>query len=278
MMSMPLFRPSELIQYLREKGLQPKKGLSQNFLIDGNILKKIVQAADVQPGDRVLEIGPGPGALTQQLLLAGAELTAVEKDQGFAEALPDFVGQEIDVRCQDIMDFDLDSLAGDSKIKVIANLPYHLTSPILAMLTPRNDLISTVTVMVQDEVARRFSAEPGGKDYSSFTVLLDFYCEYCRYAFKVGRKCFFPAPKVDSAVLHMKLRPAPELSSEEDFFKMVRQGFQQRRKMLRKSLQGLYQAAEVEAALQEMGLPETARPEVLSLEQFLQLYKRLGSD
>ena len=281
---MPLFRPSELINYLREQGLYAKKGLSQNFLIDGNILRKIIQAADLQPGDRVLEIGPGPGALTEQILAAGANVIAVEKDSGFAEIMPDWIRrsdpeavERLQVVNADIMDFPIDEYFSPDgqRTKVIANLPYHLTTPIIAMLVKRPDLFSSLTVMVQDEVARRFVSKAGSKDYSSFTVFLEYYCGTVRYAFKVGRRCFFPAPKVDSAIVHLCPHVPREDVPEEAFFGMVRQAFQQRRKMLRKSLQPKYSAQATEQALESIDLVPTARPEQLSLEKWIALFQRL---
>ncbi len=139
-----LSNPSELLAFLRTLGVEPKKGLSQNFLIDGNIVRKIVAEAGVQLGDTLLEIGPGPGALTEALLSKGAAVYAVEKDALFAEALKRYSG--VTVFAEDIRTFNLNILPPNTK--VVSNLPYHLTSPILGLIAPRHDLFSTVTVMV----------------------------------------------------------------------------------------------------------------------------------
>lgn len=268
---MPLTNPSELQKFLESLGIHPKKGLSQNFLIDGNIVRKIVATAAIKPGDSVLEIGPGPGALTEALLEAGASLTAVEKDRVYAKALSRF--ERVQAIEGDILEFDLDQLPKGSK--VVSNLPYQLTSPILARLLPRHDLFSSVTVMVQEEVARRMVGKPSTPDYSSFTLFVNFYTRPL-YAFFVSHNCFYPRPKVDSAVVHFVLKPPPSDIDPPIFFKFVRTAFGQRRKMLRRSLKELCGGSEtVEAALNELQLNPLARPENLSLEAFILLFQKL---
>lgn len=280
---MPIYKPTELHSFLNQLGIHPKKGLSQNFLIDGNIIRKIVASSDVHPGDPVLEIGPGPGSLTQALLEAGARVLAVEKDEVLAQALERLQTPEnqLTVRCHDILTFNLrDEVPlllrkADQKTKVIANLPYHLTTPIIVKLSPLRELFSSLTVMVQDEVARRMTAQPGTPDYSSFSVFLRFYTEPS-YAFSVSKHCFYPVPKVNSAIVILKLREPP-LSEEsaEGFFKLTRTAFEHRRKMLRASLKELYSPESVQKALEGAGLNPLSRPEMLSLEQFLKLYALL---
>lgn len=276
---MPIYKPSELLEFLESLGIGPKKGLSQNFLIDGNILRKIVLAAEVAPGDTVLEIGPGPGSLTEVLLASGAHVVAVEKDEVLARALHRLnTENRLEVYCSDIMGFPVADKLGQmqqgKRAKVIANLPYHLTTPIIAMLAPMRELFSSLTVMVQDEVAARFTAAPGTADYSAFTVFLNFYSNPA-YAFKVSRNCFFPPPRVDSAVVRLDLKDPPFLPDTNAFFTMTRKAFQQRRKMLKVSLKPLYPAHEVMEALSHIGSHALARPEELSLQQFVELFKRL---
>lgn len=266
---MPRYRPKELREFLASRGLEAKKGLSQNFLIDGNIIRKIVEGAGIQPGDTVLEIGPGPGALTEALINAGAKVTAVEMDKEMAEQL-----QELDVKvhCSDILDFDLDQLEGP--IKVVANLPYHITTPILAKLLTRRDKFTSVTVMVQEEVGRRMVASPGSKVFGHLTLFLSFYSDV-HYLFKVGHNCFYPKPKVDSAVVQMVLKKPPLEEDLEGFFKMTRKAFEQRRKMLRKSLSDLYPTEKVIEAMKASQIQEQARPEELSLDDLLRLWRSL---
>lgn len=275
-----MYQPGALRHFLEELGIHPRKGLSQNFLIDGNIIRKIVQAGDVQPGEFILEIGPGPGALTEALLQAGAEVLAVEKDPVLAKALARFqVGNyRLKILCDDALKIDIEHLFSDQmKGKVIANLPYHITTPLLAMFLPLHKYFSHIEVMVQDEVARRLTAKPSTSDYSSLTVFANFYSDV-EYAFKVSKNCFYPVPNVDSAVVIFKLR-SPFLENpneQESFFKLTRTAFCHRRKMLRASLKDLYGTEQVIIALTDLGLNPQARPEELSVEEFIALFHRLG--
>lgn len=280
---MPIYKPTELRQFLEELNISPKKGLSQNFLIDGNIIRKIVEVSDVHPGDVVLEIGPGPGSLSEALLDANATVIAVEKDATLAKALERLKTQDkhLEIYCDDILKFPIEEklasyLAKDQKAKVIANLPYNLTTPILVHLVELRKTISSLTLMVQDEVARRFTAEPGTSDYSSFTVFLNFYTNP-RYSFQVSKNCFYPVPNVQSAVVILDLKTPPKVSNEEQFFLMTRTAFNQRRKMMRASLRSLYAPELVAAALTASGLNPQARPEDLSLDEFIRLFERLYS-
>lgn len=276
---MPIYKPSELMHFLEGLGIRPRKGMSQNFLIDGNILRKIVQTAEVEVNDLVLEIGSGPGSLTEILLTSGAEVIAVEKDEILAKALERLdVDNRLHIYCEDIMQFPLEEILSPllkgKKAKVIANLPYHLTTPIIAKLAPLHEIFSTLVLMVQDEVAERFVAKPGTSEYSSFTVFLNFYSNPS-YAFKVTKNCFFPPPKVNSAIVKLDLKPPILQRDVEGFFIMTRTAFQQRRKMLRVSLKDLYKSDKVSFSLSSIHLNPQARPEDLSLEQFISLYQSL---
>lgn len=259
---MPLTNVSELRAFLATLGTKPKRGLSQNFFIDGNIVRKIVESAQVSKGDVVLEIGPGPGALTEAIYEKEAKIIAVEPDRVFANALHRFAG--IDVHPISILDFDFHSIPANTK--VISNLPFHLTGPILTRLVPRNDLFKSITVVVQEEVAKRIGALPKTKEYGSLTVFLHFYADVC-YAFKVSRHSFYPQPNVDAAVVTLIPHPPPDID-EEAFFRMVRKAFQKRRKMLKKTLE----IPEIEKILEEIGENPKARPEEISLEGFLKLF------
>jgi 16S rRNA (adenine1518-N6/adenine1519-N6)-dimethyltransferase len=278
---MPIYKPSELHQFLEGLGVHPKKGLSQNFLIDGNILRKIASTAHVEPGDVVLEVGPGPGSLTEELLGRGAQVIAVEKDPVFANALSRLAPPSglLNIHCDDIMTFPVEKVLSSllpegKKAKVIANLPYHLTTPIIALLVEQRHLFSTLVLMVQEEVARRFVALPKTSAYSSFTVFLNFFSKP-HYAFTVNRQCFYPSPKVDSAIVVLELKEPPPVANREAFFKMTRTAFQHRRKMLRSSLKELYPSEKIEAVLQEIGKSPLARPEELTLDEFLKLFSLL---
>jgi len=269
---MPIYQPSELRAFLDRLSVKAKKSLSQNFLIDGNILKKIVSTAEVTNDDFIIEIGPGPGALTEMLLETGSEVIAIEKDHIFAKELSRLKGN-LEVIHGDIMKTPIEPLLNKKKkSKVIANLPYHLTTPILSKLIPMNKTLSSITVMVQEEYAQRCIANPGSPNYSSLSVFLKFYCT-AQYAFKVRRTCFYPSPRVDSAVIILALKPTPkEVSSQKTFFLMTRTAFQQRRKTLKSSLRAIYSPDSVTAALETIRKNPLARPEELSLEEFIQLF------
>ncbi len=278
---MAIYKPSELLAFLESLGISPKRALSQNFLIDRNILHKIVKTAEISPGDLSLEIGPGPGSLTEELLNAGAHVIAVEKDHVLAHALQRLnpAAGSLEIYNDDILLFPVEEIcrakmASGKKAKVIANLPYHLTTPIITMLVPMRHLFSHLIFMVQDEVAMRYVAKPDTSDYSSFTLFLNFYTNP-HYAFQVSRSCFYPSPKVNSAIIVLELKEPPKVSDEEKFFQLTRKAFHQRRKMLRSSLKELYSPDKVEAALDEVGLNRLARPGELSLEQFIAFFERL---
>lgn len=276
---MPIYKPTELHQFLTQLGIAPKKGLSQNFLIDGNILRKIVNLVKIEPGCPVLEIGPGPGSLTEMLLEHGAHVIAVEKDQILSQALERLKGEnkKLDIYCDDIMNFPLqDVFAQGSNARVIANLPYHLTTPIISQLVPMRQYFSSLILMVQEEVGRRMTAKPGSKEYSSFTIFLNFYSKPS-YAFTVSPHSFFPAPKVKSAVILLELREPPKVSDEQAFFEVTRTAFEHRRKMLRSSLKALFPPESIEKALIAIDCNPQARPEELSLDQFLQFFELLSA-
>ncbi|MDP1835477.1 MAG: 16S rRNA (adenine(1518)-N(6)/adenine(1519)-N(6))-dimethyltransferase RsmA [Chlamydiales bacterium] len=272
-----MYRPSELLLFLESIGTHPKKSLSQNFLIDGNIIRKIVETAQVVPGDLVVEIGPGPGALTEALLQAGAHVIAIEKDTVLAGALQRFSKAEnsLTVITEDVLKVRLeDHIPPGKKAKVIANLPYHITTPILTGLAPKHDMLQSITVMVQKEVAERMTAPAGNHVYGSLTVFLAFYADV-KYAFTVTRNCFLPPPKVDSAVVHLDVRKGKSVSDEDKFFKLTRSAFEQRRKMLRSSLRDLYTPEAVTKALEGLKLNPLARPEELSIDHFIRLFEAL---
>lgn len=271
---MPIYKPSELLAFLTQLGISPRKILSQNFLIDGNVIRKILACAQVTEGDLVLEIGPGPGSLTEQLLQAKARVIAVEKDFILAKALERLspLGA-LEIHSADIMEFPIEKYV-TKKAKVIANLPYHITTPIIAKLVMLQEHFSTLYVMVQEEVARRFVAKPGSKEYSSFTLFLNFFSEP-QYCFQVSKHCFFPEPNVQSAVVALHLRKLPSVSSREGFFKMTRTAFSHRRKMLRSSLKELYTPEKLKRVFEEMGLRNEVRPEELTLALWLVLFEKL---
>jgi len=275
---MPIYRPRELVDYLNKLGISPKKRLSQNFLLDGNIIKKLVALADPEAEELIIEIGPGPGAITEELLKTGAKILAVEKDAALASGLKRLQTEknQLEIFCEDILRFPLHETVKQAgkKCKLVANLPYHLTTPIITHFLPRNDLLKQLIVIVQEDVAKRFLATPGTKAYSSITVFIRFYSTP-EFGFKVSPNCFFPKPKVNSAVVKFTLRPPPIEISEASFFHLTRSAFSKRRKMLSKTLGSLYPDKPISKFLEEMGKSSKCRPEELSLTEFLKLHKRL---
>jgi len=265
---------SELIPFLKKIDAKPKKSLSQNFLIDPNIVRKIVHTADISPGDIVLEIGPGPGALTSVLLDAGAKVFAIEKDTLFAKELSRFQtpDRRLKVFEADVLDFDLKTLP--LPLKVVANLPYHITTPILEKIFSHPFI--SLTLMVQKEVAVRMAAKEGSKDYGCLSLFVQFYTTP-NGLFKVPPSCFYPQPKVDSSVIRLDSRNLPPISPDL-FFPLVRKAFQQRRKMISSSLQPLYSADQIREGLLSSGISKTARPEELSFSQWVELSKTMSTN
>lgn len=269
---MPISRKSELRDFLSDLNTFPKKRLSQNFLVDNNIVEKIVKEASLCDNESVLEIGSGPGALTEALLRTGAHVTAVEKDPLLAEKLKRF--EKLEVFSGDIRDFPFDTLK--KKSKVVSNLPYHLTSPILALLLPRFDLFSELILMVQEEVAQRMVAMRG-ENFSAFTLFVKFFSEP-KIAFRVSPNCFYPVPKVTSAVVRLKLIDRNPPFSCEGFFRLVKRAFQMRRKQLASSLREAFDPEVVRGALGIVGASPQARPEELNIEQWLEFYSALPKE
>jgi len=259
---------SDLISFLKSVDVRPRKSLSQNFLVDPNILRKIVDLAEIEPGEPVLEIGAGPGSLTSALLAKGARVYAVELDPIFAGALERFQNGNLNVFQADILKFPIEKLP--KNIKVVANLPYHITSPILERLFASS--FSSITIMVQKEVADRMASAPGSKDFGSLSVFVQFYSKIAG-SFIVPPACFYPQPKIDSTVIRLNSTPPPEVDPVK-FFGFVHKAFQQRRKMITSSL-GLPKEA-VRNVLVSIGARPDARPETLSLDQWAGLTEKLA--
>lgn len=279
---MNLFQPSELLKFLESIGQKPTKRLSQNFLIDGNILKKIVESANISEGDLVIEIGPGPGVLTEALLKKGAKVVAIEKDSGFAKALKRLEEKAgtLEVFEEDVLKFPLEevlrkNLKKNQKAKVISNLPYHLTSPIFSMILPLHEWIETVIVMIQKEVAERITSKEGSKAYSSFSIFCQFYSNP-KLLFSVSPGCFFPKPKVVSAVIECKLKAPSNEIDEARFFEFIKTLFCMRRKMICTSLKGTCYERNITQALQKLEIDEKVRPEQLSLADLISIFQTLN--
>ena len=245
-----------------------KKKFGQNFLTDRNICRKIVRAADLCENDRVLEIGPGFGALTSAILEAVPDFTAVEKDRELAA----FIRREfprVHLIEGDFLTVNLPDLAADGPLKIMGNIPYSITSPILFKLLDNRRHILSETLMMQHEVALRLVARPNTKDYGILAVQLQTFCRV-DYLFKVRRNVFRPQPDVDSAVVRIIPRPAAVDTNETAFRSFVRNAFRQRRKTLQNNLRKDYDLSGV------VSVDLTRRAESLSIEQFSLLFSELS--
>ncbi|MDO4935745.1 MAG: 16S rRNA (adenine(1518)-N(6)/adenine(1519)-N(6))-dimethyltransferase RsmA [Phascolarctobacterium sp.] len=267
--------PSVTRHILTKYKLIAKKKLGQNFLIDPSVVEKIAAAAELTPNDRVLEIGPGIGTLTQGLAESGAEVVAVELDQRLIPVLGNTLADYPNVKVMqgDILEMDIPKLIS-GPFKCCANLPYYITTPIIFALLEQNLAWERLVFMVQKEVAERIVTEPGGKDYGALSVTMQYYTEP-QIAFTVPPSSFIPAPNVESAVLVCKKREKSpvELKSLEIFFKVVEAAFSVRRKMLHNSLKNYekFNDSQVEAWLERADIDGNRRAETLSLEEFARL-------
>ncbi len=277
-----LGNPQETIAVLQKYGFRFQKKFGQNFLIDTHVLDKIIAAAEITPDDFVLEIGPGIGTMTQYLAESAREVVAVEIDKELIPILEDTLSayDNVTVINDDILKVDIEKLAQEKNngkpIKVVANLPYYITTPIIMGLFESEVPLESITVMVQKEVADRMQVGPGTKDYGALSLAVQYYAEPYIVA-NVPPNCFMPRPAVGSAVIRLtRHQEKPVQVNDASFmFRLVRASFNQRRKTLQN---GLHNASDlnipkekVVAALEQMGLPATVRGEKLSLEEFARL-------
>lgn len=275
--------PGETLRILDKYGFRARKKFGQNFLIDGNIVRGIIAAANITEEDCVLEIGPGIGSMTGLLSRSAGRVVAVEIDESLRPVLAETLADcpNVDVIWQDVLKLDLREVAeqyhGGRPLKAVANLPYYITTPILMKLLEYQGLFESITVMVQKEVADRICAAPGTKDYGAITLAVQYYSEP-RAVLEVPPSSFIPRPGVDSSVVCLKARPEPPVQEDPAWLSaVVRASFNQRRKTLANGiLNGLtvegkripVTREEVNAVLTDAGLPVSVRGETLSLAQF----------
>ena len=258
--------------------IAPRKKYGQNFLIDEGVLDDIVEGAGVTSEDTVLEIGPGVGALTAKLAEAAGKVIAVEIDDGLIPLLRGTLADHdnIEVIHGDILKTDIRSLLGEAgSCKVIANLPYYITTPVILRLLEYPDVINHITVMIQKEVAERIQAGPGGKEYGALSLAVQ-YRATARVIREVPPSCFYPQPGVDSVVIDLEMLPSPAVSvrDEKMLFDIIRDTFNMRRKTLPNALKGKrpeFTRERIEEALSDMGKPATVRGETFNLEEFARL-------
>ncbi len=278
------------IDVIKKHNLRLTKSLGQNFLNDDSVVKKIVDAADIDDRTLVIEIGPGIGSMTKELAQRAAGVVAIEIDKYLIPALNDNLSEysNIDIINQDVMKADIDSIIAEyrekynaSSVKVVANLPYYITTPIIMRFLEEISGITGMVFMVQKEVAQRMVSGPGTKEYGALSVAVQFYSKPA-IIFDVPPHCFIPQPEVHSTIIRLDIleEPSVKVDSKDNYFRLVKASFGQRRKTL---VNGLANAGflrkdkeELKQVLIAMGLKENIRGEVLSVQQFAQLSNYLS--
>lgn len=243
---------------------------SQNFLFDPGILKRIIQIADIKPEDTVLEIGPGPGRLTRMLSERAGRVVAIELDRRLYEKLTVYLRDRdnVEIVRGDALRYPYEDIEGS--FKVVANIPYHITTPIIFKLLEQRDRLLSMTLTIQKEVAERIVAAPGSKKYGVPSLMLQYWGRPM-LKFQISRKAFRPVPRVDSACLHVDIleKPAVNVMDEGLFFYIIKTAFSQRRKTLHNSLKGLI--SDVDKILREASIDPSLRPEALGIREFASL-------
>ena len=278
-----LLGPADVRALAARHGIRPTKQRGQNFVVDANTVRRIVRAADLVPGETVLEVGPGLGSLTLALLGDGHPVTAVEIDRRLADSLPATVGEFAPEHADQLTVVEADALRlttlpGEAATALVANLPYNVAVPVLLHLMAKFASLQRVLVMVQLEVADRLAAAPGSKVYGAPSVKAGWYADVRRRGV-IGRTVFWPAPNVDSGLVAMRRREPPSTSAtREQVFAVVDAAFGQRRKMLRSALAELAgSSAAAEAALLAAGVAPTTRGERLTVDDFARVAARLSA-
>jgi 16S rRNA (adenine1518-N6/adenine1519-N6)-dimethyltransferase len=274
--------PSATKEIINKYSFAFQKKFGQNFLIDSNVLESIIRGAEITKDDFVLEIGPGIGTMTQYLCEAARQVVAVEIDKMLIPILEDTLSEydNVEVINQDVLKVDIKSLAEEKNngkpIKVVANLPYYITTPIIMGLFESGVPIDSITIMVQKEVADRMQTGPGSKDYGALSLAVQYYAT-AKVILNVSATCFMPRPNVDSAVIKLTRHKEPtvNVADEKLMFKIVRASFNQRRKTLVNGLKNSpelsFSKEQIVKAIEKIGKPETIRGEALTLEEFAEL-------
>ncbi|WP_285825485.1 16S rRNA (adenine(1518)-N(6)/adenine(1519)-N(6))-dimethyltransferase RsmA [Schaedlerella arabinosiphila] len=281
-----LGNPQNTIAVLQKHQFTFQKKFGQNFLIDTHVLDKIIRSAEISRDDMVLEIGPGIGTMTQYLACAAGKVIAVEIDRALIPILEDTLEGYDNVRVinGDILKIDLPKLVeeenGGRPIKVVANLPYYITTPIIMGLFEGDVPLKSITVMVQKEVADRMQAAPGSKDYGALSLAVQYYAKPY-IAANVPQNCFMPRPRIGSAVIRLERYETPPVAVKDEklLFSIIRASFNQRRKTLANGLKNSaeldFAKEEIEAAIEKLGKGASVRGETLTLEEFAELSNRL---
>lgn len=277
-----LGNPQKTIEVIQKYDFVFQKKFGQNFLIDPHVLDKIISAAEITKDDLVVEIGPGIGTMTQYLACAAREVVAIEIDKMLIPILQDTLSdyENVTVINEDVLKVDLKKLAeeknGGRPVKVVANLPYYITTPIIMGLFENHVPVESITIMVQKEVADRMRMGPGTKDYGALSLAVQYYAEPYLVA-NVPQNCFMPRPKIGSAVIRLTTHEKPPVTVRDEklMFRLIRASFNQRRKTLANGLNNSpelhYSKEQVAAAIEKAGFSPSVRGEALTLEQFAKL-------
>jgi len=278
-----LYSPKYVKEILAKYGFEFSKSLGQNFLIDGNIVRKIVEKANIGPEDYVLEIGPGIGTLTEELALKAKKVVAIELDKDLLPILDETLSQyeNVEIIHGDVLKVDLKKIMEEKldnkRVKLVANLPYYVTTPIITKLLESDLNLDSIIVMVQKEVAERMGAKAGGKEYGSLSVFVSFFSQ-AEIIINVPKTVFMPQPKVDSAVIKLDIKKELPDIDRDKFFKVVKAAFSKRRKTLLNALSSYgfnIDKETIKETLEKLNIKPEIRAENLSVEDFIKISKSL---
>ncbi len=267
------YKTAELV---KKYNFKFSKSLGQNFLVDDSVLEDIVNGADVDSNDFVIEIGPGVGSLTAQLLMKAKKVTSIELDSDLIPILENELGNQENFSLihKDALKVDFNEIIGDEQsVKLVANLPYYVTTPIIVKLLKEGYNFKSLTIMIQKEVAERIDAQPNCKEYGALSVLVQYYCD-TKIVRRVAPSCFIPRPKVESIVIKLDRLEKPRVNTKDVnlMFEIVRAGFNMRRKTLWNAAKTLKLEKEnLEEAFEKSGIDPKRRAETLSIEEFAKL-------
>jgi len=273
----------ELKTILKSNNIRPNRLLGQNFLVDKNMQQKMLRTCSFRSDDIVLEIGPGLGALTFDMAKCANEVFSVEKDKMLVKILLDLAAERKNLKIVsgDILAFDIKEYFSDKKVKVVGNLPYYITNPILVYLLENRSFIDTIFITVQKELGRRLVAGPGSKEFGAISIYTQFYSQP-RILFSIARGVFYPQPEVDSVFMQLDIlkKPSVEVKSEELFFKVTRSAFSKRRKTILNAISSSdtleLKKNDVENLLKKAGVDPTSRAEQLCLQDFASIANSLS--
>lgn len=278
---MALYKPSLLHSFLKENQIYPQKNLSQNFLIDKNIIDKLLKTASVKPEDLIIEIGPGPGSLTTALLKKKAKVLAIEKDTSFAKNLQKLKQENnnLIILEEDVLNVNLTSilekeLIPNQKVKIVSNLPFQITSAIFQKIFEISSYLDSVTVIVQKEVGKKITALCGASNYGMFSIFVQMFSKP-KYVHTISANSFYPKPKISSAILHCEILKPIYFEKICRAMTLVKQAFQKKRKTLFNTLKNHYSITCLQNAFDLLKIDKLARPCDISFETYIKLHELL---